>query len=150
VIVPDTNLLLYAEIDAFPHHRPARQWWEELLSSEHLVGLCSPVLFGFLRISTHRRVLTEPLAIDDALGRVRGWLNQPNVTHLVPGTRHLDVAFGLLESLGTAADLTTDVQVAAHAIEHRGEVHSNDRDFGRFPGLKWVDPLASAKPSRRR
>lgn len=33
-------------------------------------------------------------------------------------------------------------QLAALAIEHQGEVHSNDGDFGRFAGLRWVPPLA--------
>jgi toxin-antitoxin system PIN domain toxin len=142
VIVPDANLLLYAEIDAFPQHGPARTWWEGLLNSERQVGIAVPALFGFVRISTNRRVFVEPLTVTDALERVRRWLAQPNVTCLVPGSRHLEVAFRLLEALGVAANLTTDVQLAAHAIEHGGEVHSNDSDFGRFDGLRWVNPLA--------
>jgi hypothetical protein len=47
----------------------------------------------------------------------------------------------LLRQLGSAANLTTDVQLAAHAIEHGGEVHSTDHEFGRFDGLRWHDPL---------
>lgn len=37
--------------------------------------------------------------------------------------------------------LATDAQIAAHAIEHAGVVHSDDRDFGRFAGLRWRNPL---------
>jgi len=48
----------------------------------------------------------------------------------------------LLREAGVAANLTTDAQIAALAIEHQAEVHSNDADFGRFPGLRWVNPLA--------
>lgn len=40
-------------------------------------------------------------------------------------------------------NLATDVQIAAHAIERNGEVHSNDTDFGRFEGLHWVNPLSA-------
>jgi hypothetical protein len=76
------------------------------------------------------------------IGRVHRWLEQPNTTFLVPGARYLETAFGLLQNLGTASNLTTDVQLAAHAIEHGGEVHSNGVDFGRFQGLRWVNPLA--------
>jgi predicted nucleic acid-binding protein len=54
----------------------------------------------------------------------------------------LTLAFQLLARLGTAANLTTDVQIAAHALEHQAEVYSNDRDFARFEGLRWVNPLA--------
>lgn len=142
MIVPDVNLLLYAEVDAFPQHRRACAWWEGLLSGDQRVGLAPVALFGFVRLGTNRRVFSEPLAVGAALARVRAWLEQPNVSVLVPGTDHLAIAFRLLEGLGTAANLTTDVQLAAHAIEHGGAVHSNDRDFGRFDGLRWVDPLA--------
>jgi toxin-antitoxin system PIN domain toxin len=141
MIVPDVNLLLYAEIDAFAQHPAARRWWEDVLAGDRRIGLASPALFGFLRIATNRRVFTEPMLVEDALARTRAWLEHPNVTHLIPGTRHLELAFGLLGTLGTGANLTTDVQLAAHAIEVGGEVHSNDRDFGRFEGLVWVDPL---------
>jgi toxin-antitoxin system PIN domain toxin len=142
VIVVDVNLLLYAEVDAYPMHAPARQWWEDLLNGDRAVGLASVVVFGFLRISTNRKVFDSPLPIADAIDRVRRWFEQPSVTYLPTEARHLEIAFSLLEGLGTAGNITTDVQIAAHALEHRGEVHSNDSDFGRFEGLRWVNPLA--------
>jgi uncharacterized protein len=141
VIVPDVNLLLYAEIAAFPHHRRARVWWEDLMNGDRPVGLAGVVVFGFLRISTNRRIFEEPLAVPNAIERVRRWFLQPNVTYLPSEARHVEAAFVLLERLGTAANLTTDVQIATHALEHRGEVHSSDRDFARFEGLRWVNPL---------
>lgn len=98
-------------------------------------------LFGFLRIRTNRRVFTDPLSIDEAILRVSLWLEQPPVTVLTAGSRHLEVAFRLLRQLGTGGDLTTDVQIASHAVEHNGEVYSNDRDFGRFEGVRWINPL---------
>ncbi|MBI4701141.1 MAG: type II toxin-antitoxin system VapC family toxin [Deltaproteobacteria bacterium] len=142
MIVPDVNMLLYAEIDACPAHPAARRWWEQLLNGERRVGIAPAAAFGFVRISTNRRVFAEPLAVGDALARVQRWLDRPQVSYLVPGTRHLGIAFDLLRRLGTAANLTTDVQLAAHAIELGGELHSNDGDFGRFDGLRWVNPLA--------
>lgn len=141
MIVPDGNLLLYAEIGAFPQHERARRWWEDLLNGEQQVGIAPVALFGFIRVATNRRVFEEPLAVKAAVDRARRWLDQPNVTFLVGGTRFLDVAFRLLNQLGTAANLTTAVQLAAHAIEHGGEVHSNDVDFARFDGLRWRNPL---------
>ena len=143
MIVVDVNLVLYAEIDAFPQHARARRWWEDLLNGQRTVGVAPVVLFGFVRIATNRKVFEEPLTADEAIGRVERWLLQPNVTCLVPGTRHLEIAFNLLRSLGVAGNLTTDVQIAAHALEHSGEVHSSDTDFGRFDGLRWVNPLTA-------
>lgn len=141
MIVPDVNLLLYAEIDAHPLHGAARRWWEGALSSDRQVGLAPVCVFGFLRIATNRRVFTEPLAVEDAIERVGGWLARPNVTALVPGREHLELAFRLLRQLGTGGNLTTDVQIAAHALELNGEVCSNDGDFARFEGVRWVNPL---------
>jgi uncharacterized protein len=141
LIIPDVNLLLYAEIDAHPLHRRARLWWETALNDDREVGLAPVCLFGFLRLATNRRVFAEPLPVKQAIERVERWLERPNVTTLVPGRTHLQVAFRLLARLGTAANLTTDVQIAAHAIEVNGELHSNDADFGRFEGLRWVNPL---------
>lgn len=142
MIIPDVNLILYAEIDAFPTHRTARRWWEGLLSGDRPVGIAPVVLFGFLRLSTNRRVFAKPLSVPDAIGRVRMWFDQPHTTCLVPGSQHLEIALRLLAQLGTGSNLTTDVQIAAHALEHNGEVHSNDGDFSRFQGLRWINPLA--------
>ena len=57
-----------------------------------------------------------------------------------PGPRHLDIFGSLLRAFGVAGNLTTDAHVAAIAIEHQYELHSNDSDFARFPGLRWRDP----------
>lgn len=142
MIVPDVNLLLYACITAFPEHARARRWLEEVMNGEPDVGLAAPAVFGFIRLSTHPRVFDPPLAVGDAVQRVEQWLARPHVQFLLPGPRHLELAFRLLRGLGTAANLTTDVQLAALAIEHQAELHSNDTDFGRFPQLRWVNPLA--------
>jgi toxin-antitoxin system PIN domain toxin len=141
VIVPDVNVLLYAVVSGFPQHSRAHAWWERTVNSPDRVGLTQPALFGFLRIVTNARILQSPLPVGDAVEYVRGWLAQPNVDLLVPGPDHLRIALDLLEEVGTAGNLTTDVQLAAYAIEHKGEVHSNDTDFARFPDLKWINPL---------
>ncbi len=143
MIIPDVNVLLYAEIDAFPQHERAKAWWEEVLNSDAPVGIAPVCLFGFLRLVTSRKVFREPLGVEEAIGRVQRWFEQPNVASLVPGSQHMTVAFRLLKQVGTGGNLTTDVQIAAHAIEHNAEVYSNDGDFGRFEGLRWVNPFAA-------
>jgi predicted nucleic acid-binding protein len=47
-----------------------------------------------------------------------------------------------LRAVGVARNLTTDAHLAAIAIEHQYELHSNDTDFARFPGLRWRNPLS--------
>lgn len=141
MIIPDVNLLVYAHVAAFPEHPRARRWWEDLMNGHREVGLGTPALFGFVRLATSRQVFDRPLGVDRALDLADAWLSRPHVHLAVPGPRHLEIAFALLRQLGAAGRLTTDTQLAALAIEHQGEVHSNDRDFDRFPGLRWVNPL---------
>lgn len=142
MIIPDINLLLYATISGFPEHARARRWWEELLAGTADVALTGTAIFGFIRIGTNPRIFDRPLAVDDALERVQEWLDQPPVRFLLPGPRHLEIAFRLLRHLGTAGNLTTHVQLAAHAIENQADLHSNDGDFARFPELRWTNPIA--------
>ncbi len=141
MILPDVNLLLYATIAAFEQHDAARAWWEGALNGEDDIALCGPALFGFVRIATNPRIFEPPMSVDAALGRAEAWLARSNVQFLLPGPKHVEIAFRLLRDLGAAANLTTDAQLAALAIEYQAELHSNDTDFARFPGLRWVDPL---------
>lgn len=141
MIVPDLNLLLYAEIAAYSQHARAKRWWEALLSGRDEIGLSPPVMFGFVRIATNRRLYAPPMTVDEALQRLESWLSQPNVRALAPGPRHLEIAFGLLRQLGVAGNLTTDVQIAAYAIENAATLCSNDVDFGRFAGVSWQNPI---------
>lgn len=141
MIIPDLNLLLYAEIAAFPEHAAARKWWEAALRGSEDVALTMLTMFGFVRISTNPKAFDPPLAVDAAIDRVNAWLEQPNTRVLLPGPRHLEIAFQLLRDLGAAGNLTTDAQLAAFAIEHNATVCSNDTDFARFSGLRWRNPL---------
>ena len=142
MIVPDVNILLYAEIAAFPEHAKARAWWVRQLGGANDIGLPPPAVFGFVRLATNPRVFAPALAVDAALTRVEAWLARPHARVLVPGPNHLDIAFRLLRALGAAGNLTTDVQLATFAIENTATLCSNDRDFGRFAGLAWDNPLA--------
>ncbi len=143
MVIPDVNLLIYAYNEVAPHHRAARKWWEDLLSSEQPVALPWAVVFGFVRLVTHSRVLEQPIRPGVALDHIESWLARPAVQVLDPGPRHLLVCRTLLDATGVAAGLTSDTHLAALAIEHQCELHSNDSDFARVPGLRWRNPLES-------
>jgi toxin-antitoxin system PIN domain toxin len=140
--VPDANLLIYGVDESSPHHRHARPWLEELLSGTEPVGFAWSVLLAFVRLSTRAQIFVNPLSPEEAFDVVDGWLAQPSALVLHPTERHLAILRGLMEPLGTAGNLTTDAHLAALAIEHGGEVCSADTDFGRFRGLRWINPLA--------
>lgn len=141
MIIPDVNVLLYALDEDSPHHRRARDWLEDSLSGTELVGFPWVVLLAFLRMSTRPQIFAEPLVPAEAFDIVEGWLAQPCAVTVEPTARHGAVLRGLVEPLGAAGNLTTDAHLAALAIENGAELHSADRDFGRFPGLRWVNPL---------
>jgi|SRR5882724_5028215 len=141
MIIPDINLLLYAYFSVFPLHEKARSWWEGVGERGEPVGIALPVLFGFVRIATNRRVFLQPMELQQATGVVEDWLAHPSVHVLRPGPRHVKLAFELLRLAGTSRDLTTDAQIAAYALENRGVIHTADSDFSRFPGVPQIDPL---------
>jgi toxin-antitoxin system PIN domain toxin len=146
VIIPDINLLLYANIATFPQHHLSRKWWEDALNGEEQVGLPTVSVFGFVRLASNPRLFDPAMPVDEALRRIEAWLEQPHVNLLSPGPRHLEIAFDLLRTLGAAQNLTTDVQLAALALEHQATLCSNDQDFSRFSGLRWVNPLGGKGP----
>lgn len=143
MIVPDINLLVYAYNSAASQHVPARRWWEECLSGDDEVGLPWVVLLGYVRLMTSRSVLRQPIAPELAVAHVREWLARPQARVLVPGPAHLDLLQALMKAAETSGKLTTDAHLAAIAIENQAELHSNDGDFSRFPGLRWRNPLAA-------
>lgn len=60
---------------------------------------------------------------------------------LQPTERHLDILRELLRSVGTAGNLTSDAHLATVALEHGAVLWSTDRDFARFAGVRWANPL---------
>jgi toxin-antitoxin system PIN domain toxin len=137
----DVNVLLYAINADAPHHAAAKTWLESALSGTETVALSWSVILAVLRLSTRPVVFSQPLDIEAALGVVETWLAQPTVTIVQPTARHFAVLADLLRPIGAAGNLTTDAHLAALAIEHGAELCSTDRDFARFAGLRWVNPL---------
>lgn len=140
--VVDLNLLLYAVNRDSPHHARAKAWLEQTLSDEDPVALPWVVLLGFLRLATSARVFPQPLAPEQALAVVDGWLARPALMPLPPGEEHWRILRDLLSRAGTAGNLVTDAHLAALAIEHGAELCSTDSDFARFRQLRCVNPLA--------
>ena len=141
MILVDANLLLYAYHPRAEQHGAARSWLESALSGSEMVRFAWLTLWAFLRISTNPRVFERPLAIDEAEGAVAAWLACTVAGILEPGERHWDLLRGLMREGQTKGPLVMDAVVAALAIEHGATLHTTDRDFSRFSGLRWTNPL---------
>lgn len=141
MIVPDVNLLLYAYDESSPFHEPAKAWCEVVMSGPSPLTLLPAVVFGFVRIATHPRVFKDPLSISEAADHVRSWLAIRHVQLHEMLPEDVACALGLLEAAGTAGNLTSDAQIAAVALRLDAEVHTADLDFGRFPKVRFLNPL---------
>ena len=141
MIIPDANLLIYAHDASCPQHRKARDWWEGALSGPETIGIPWVVVLAFTRLMTHPQICMNPLTVGQVQEIMDGWLESPNTRIIQVSERALAAFFALLEDAGMGGNLCTDALIALHAREHSAVVHSTDRDFDRFPGLKWVDPL---------
>ena len=140
MILPDVNLLIHAINRNSPFHEQAREWWDGAVSAGE-VRLCWPTIVGFLRLSTNRRVLINPLPVDKATNIVDSWLSRPDVHLLLPTPAHWGILARLLRVAQAAGNLASDAHLAAYAVEHGCTLCSNDSDFGRFPELRWKNPL---------
>ncbi len=141
MIVLDANLLLYAYDSSSNHHREARSWIERVLSDPAPLGLPWQTIFAFLRITTNRRLPGERFTIEESAGIVNQWLDQPNVRLLAPGESHWPLFRQTILDGHAPGPLVTDAALAALTIEYGGTLYTTDRDFARFPGLRWENPL---------
>lgn len=141
MIVLDANILLYAYDADSAQHRPARAYLEKIFSASDPVGLPLQSISAFLRIVTQQNLRGSRFSLEEAVEIVEEWLSLPQVRLLVPGERHWPTLQRMLLEGHASGRLVTDAQIAAITIEYGGELQTNDRDFARFPGLRWHNPL---------
>ncbi len=137
----DVNVLVYAHRRDSPNHRAYLDWLTETASSEQAFGLADLVLSGFLRVVTHPRVFSPPSRLEDALRFVAELRGQPNAVSVAPGPRHWGIFVDLCRKAGARGNLVPDAYLAALAIESGSEWITSDRDYARFPGLRFRHPV---------
>jgi uncharacterized protein len=142
VIVIDAKLLIYSyDLDSV-YHKKSRSWLEEVLSGVEAVGLPCQSVSAFLRVITNRRLSGLRVSLQQAVQVVDEWLQQPNVQVLVPADQHWSVLRQMILEGQASGPLVSDAEIAAITIEHGAVLHTADRDFARFPGLRWKNPLS--------
>jgi uncharacterized protein len=140
VIILDANILFYGYSTGSPQHSKARTCIEELFSGTELIGLPWQTIAAFLRISTNPR-LPGARSAAEAAREVEGWLNQPNVRLISPADHHWDVLRRMIFEGQAFGPMVSDAQIASLTLENGAVLYSSDRDFARFPGLRWENPL---------
>lgn len=142
MILLDVNVLIYAFHEASPDHLRYRTWLDDTFASDEPVGISDLVLSGFVRVATHPHIFSPPAPTDAALAFAEAVRTQPNAVALSPGERHWDIFRRLCVEARAKGNLVPDAYLAALAIETGSEWITTDRDFSRFPGLRWRHPFA--------
>lgn len=141
MILMDVNILVYAFRKDAADHGSYRDWLHGVVNAPSAFGVSDLVLSGFLRIVTHPKVFKHPSTWNAATEFVRMVRNQPNFRRIACGERHWDIFTDLCRKVDAKGNLVADAFLAAIAIESGCEWITTDRDFAKFPGLKWRHPL---------
>jgi len=137
----DVNVLVYAFREDAPEHAAHRAWVEQLVASDEAYAVSDLVLSGFLRVVTHPRVFHPPTPLERALEFTAAFRERANAVPVVPGPRHWGIFTRLCRAAGVRGNLVPDAWLAALAVESGCEFITTDRDFARFPGLRWRHPV---------
>jgi len=141
MILVDADLLIYAHHQAVEFHSRARAWFEAALRGSEGVGIAWMTVLAFLRITTNRHIFVHAFAMAEAEKIVAAWMRHPSISIVAEGERHWEILSRMLLAGQASSELVSDAHLAAQAIEHGATLCTTDRDFARFPGPRWKNPL---------
>ena len=139
--LPDVNVLVEAFRPDTTNHAPCHRWLKSILESDAAFGMSPQVLSSVIRIVTQPRAFPRPDPIEDVLSFCNSLLEQPHCSVVTPSQRHWQIFSDLCRHSGATGKLVPDAWFAALAIESGCEWITLDRDFARFPGLRWRTPF---------
>lgn len=140
MMMPDVNVLVAAFRTDHVHHGSCKPWLDGLTNSGESFGLSALVLSAVIRIASNARAFVNPSTVPEAFDFCNFLLTQPGAHSLAPGNSHWTIFERLCVAANIKGAATTDAWFAALAIEQDCEWVTLDRDFGRFPGLRWRRP----------
>lgn len=146
MIAPDVNVLLYALRQDSERHAEYRTWLERALNGREAVALLEPVLASVLRIGSHPKIYKVPTPIATLDAFIDACLDGPSAIRLRADEQHFELFRDLCRRTGSRGNLIQDAYLAALALEHNLTFVTTDRDFSRFPRLRWQHPLDDRAP----
>lgn len=140
MILADVNVLISAFRADASHHPLCRSWLEDVVNGRSNFAVSTLILSAVVRITTGPRVFVVPSTLKEAFCFCAALTELSNCRLVEPGERHWSIFEKLCRETETRGPRVTDAWFAALAIEHGCEWVTLDRDFARFPGLKWSVP----------
>jgi uncharacterized protein len=144
VILADVNVLIYAFRQDVPQHPLCRSWLEAVILGDARFGVSPLSLGAVVRVTTNPRAFATPSTLPEAFAFCDNLLSQPHCEVVEAGERHWSIFQRLCIDTKTTGRRVTHAWYAALAIEHGCEWITLDRDFARFPGLRWATPVPPA------
>ena len=142
MIAVDTNILVYAHRGESDFHAQAFGCLKSLAEGGQPWGIPVSCLHEFLAVVTNPKIFNPASTFDQALLQVDAWLASPQAHVLHSGSRHWRILSELTRKAKLKGGQFHDARIAAICIENGvSALWSADRDFGRFKGLKTVNPL---------
>ncbi len=143
MLVVDTNILIYAADEDSPFHVACRSWLEHQRARADAWYTTWPILYEFLRVTTHPKVVRRPWSISEAWQFVIALIASPGLDILVPTQRHAEIAGQVFAEIPhLTGNLLHDAHTAILMREHGiRRVCTRDTDFHRFSFLEVIDPL---------
>jgi len=134
--LPDVNVWLALADANHSQHEAAVDYWQNEAADQ--IVFCRLTMLGFLRLGTHPKVLSRPLATEEAWSAYRAYREQPGVSFL-EDSDSVDATFEILSQIEDwAHPLWTDAYLAALAKDNACRLVSFNRDFHRFNGLNFL------------
>jgi toxin-antitoxin system PIN domain toxin len=140
----DSNILLYAKMDAMPEHAVVSKWLEKAVSDQNnTLNICETSVLSFLRIATNSRVFSPILPASEAANFVESLFDCPNVNLLHTSPSHYLEVIKLMGKSGFQGNKVMDAHLAVLAISIGATLVTRDKDFAIIPYLKTLNPLAN-------
>jgi toxin-antitoxin system PIN domain toxin len=143
VLAVDTNVLVYAADVHSQFHLACNEWLDRQRRRSSAWYVTWPIVYEFLRVATHPRIMRRPWTAPKAWEFVTSLLASPGIGVLVPTQRHADVATEVIgEFPHLAGNILHDGHTAILMREHGiKQIYTRDTDFHRFPFLDVIDPV---------
>lgn len=141
MMLPDVNVLIYAFRSDTTHHQTCRAWLERVVVSPTSFGIAPLTLAAVVRITTNARIFRTASPLTEAFAFCDNLLGQPHCQVIEPGERHFSIFRQLCTETKTRGPRVSDAWFAALAIEWGCDWITFDRDYARFPGLRWQLPM---------
>lgn len=139
----DTNVLVHAADQASPYHKKCHELIEKWANQPSAWFCTWPVLYEFMRVVSHPRVLRSPWPTHRAWSFLDQICTSPGFQILAPTERHSQVLAQVISELPhLAGNIMHDTHTAVLMREHGvRRIYTRDTDFHRFPFLEPIDPV---------